>query len=170
MASATRLATAVVAMLGAVLATPAHAVADSPAPQPNTPCPSELSGAMTWLPEATAPLQCVGAPAGYQWQTVDTPYPVSDKWFSYGPQMKLHGEGLRNATIKSGDWVATPLQPDTRCRSEQRAVVPGTPAVTPPRIDESRPGEPLDVVLVPLLFSVQLSGDCLWTKQGQPPQ
>ena len=80
------------------LALPAVAAADPVAPQPGTPCGANLADAMTWPSDGTAPLACTGN----QWETVDSPYPISNRWVSLGPPMKLHGEGLRNAAIKSG--------------------------------------------------------------------
>ncbi|MDT5243666.1 MAG: hypothetical protein QOD36_1042, partial [Mycobacterium sp.] len=40
---------------GALFSMPAVAAADPVAPQPNTPCSSNLSDVMTWLPDATMP-------------------------------------------------------------------------------------------------------------------
>jgi hypothetical protein len=146
----------------AALSPSAIAAADPAVPQPGTSCDASLGDAMTW-PDGTAPLACTGGPAGYQWSTVDSPYPVSARWVSFGPPMKLHGEGLRNAAIQSGDWTATPLDPDSRCGAEQIAVVPGLGA-GPPRDVEGEPGRPLSLQVVPLLFSIEMTGDCLWQK------
>lgn len=153
----------VVAAVAAALALPAVAAADPGAPQPGTSCSANLSDAMTWPSDGTAPLACVGGPAGYQWTTVDSPYPISDRWVSFGPPMKLHGEGLRNAAIKSGDWTATPLDPESRCGAEQLAVVPGVGA-GPPSDIEGEPGRPLSLQVVPQLFSIEMTGDCLWQR------
>jgi hypothetical protein len=152
----------IVAAVALALALPAVAVADPVAPQPGTPCGPNLGDAMTW-PDGTAPLVCAGGPAGYQWTTVDSPYPVSDRWVSFGPAMKLHGEGLRNASIQSGDWTATPLDPDARCGAEQIAVIPGVGA-GPPHDSEGEPGQPLSLQVVPKLFSIEMTGDCLWQR------
>ena len=72
-------------------------------------------------------------------------------------------EGLRNATISSGDWTATPLDPDGRCGAEQIAVIPGTGA-GPPRDTEGGPGQTLSLQVVPKLFSIEMTGACLWQK------
>jgi len=150
---------AVIVSAAAALTSPVVASADPAVPQPGTPCGPNLIDAMTWLPDAKAPLVCTER----GWQPVDTPYPVSDAWVSYGPPMKLHGEGLRNSSIRSGDWTATPLAPDDRCRAEQLPVVPGA-GVGKPRIDEAPPGQALSLQVVPLLFSIEMSGNCLWQK------
>jgi hypothetical protein len=77
--------------------------------------------------------------------------------------MKLHGEGLRNATIRSGDWTATPLTSDGQCGAEQLAVIPGVGA-GPPQDSEGERGQPLSLQVVPKLFSIEMSGECLWQK------
>ena len=83
--------------------------ADPVAPQPDTPCPSDYAGAMTWPADAKMPLVCA---SGGLWQTVTTPAPPSDRWLSVGPAMTLHGEGRRNPDVRSGDWTATPQDSD----------------------------------------------------------
>jgi hypothetical protein len=152
---------AVAAISVALSWAPGVASADVPAPQPNTPCSPNFAAAMTWLPNDKVPLVC----AGNQWQTVTAPYPMSDRWLSYGPPMKLHGEGLRNASIRSGDWVATPQESTSRCRAEQLTVVdPGV--VGTPQVDEGIAGQPLSFRVLPKLFSITMSGYCLWVKAG----
>jgi hypothetical protein len=138
--------------------------ADPVVPQVDTPCPAVFADAMTSLPDAKIPLICAAQPDGnYEWQTVTSAYPVSDRWLSYGPELKLHGEGLRDGRIKSGDWVATPQDADTQCRAEQIAVV-NAGVVGPPQIDEAAKGKPLSFRIVPQLFSIQMTGFCLWAK------
>jgi hypothetical protein len=157
-------ATAIAAAAAAV-SSAAIAASDPVVPQPGTACVSDFVGATTLPPDAKAPLVCAEqAGAGAQWQPVATPYPVSDRWLTFGPEVKLHGEGLRNATIRSGDWTAMPLDPGSSCRAEQYAVIPGTPTVGPPRIDQSATGKPLSFEVVPKLFSIQMSGYCSWTR------
>ncbi|HEY7054090.1 MAG TPA: hypothetical protein VH496_18450 [Mycobacterium sp.] len=77
--------------------------------------------------------------------------------------MKLHGQGLRNPNIMSGDWTATPQRTDSRCRAEQLAVVRAG-EVGPPMVREGATGQPLSLQVVPNLFSITMSGYCLWTK------
>jgi hypothetical protein len=152
--------TAIIVVTAAtVLSQPAVAAADPVVPQPGTPCVTNLSDAMTWPPDDQAPLVC----AGDRWQPVATPYPVSDRWFSYGPPMKLHGEGLRNSSIRSGNWTATPLTPESRCGAVQVAVIPGVGA-GPPQSYDGVAGQPLSLEVLPKLFSIEMSGECLWQK------
>jgi hypothetical protein len=136
------------------------ASADPVVPQPDTPCASELSGVMTWRQGAKMPLVCLEG----HWQDVTTPQPPNDRWLSVGPPMVLHGEGMRNPSVKSGEWTATPQDPNTQCRAEQQTVA-GPGVLNAPEVAESKPGEPLDVQLLPRLFSIQLSGFCEWVKQ-----
>ena len=143
----------------AALTWTATASAEPPVPQPGTPCEPNLAAAMTWPTEAKVPLECTGG----SWQLVETPYPLSDRWVSFGPAMRLHGEGLRNKVIDSGDWTATPLTLDARCRAEQLPNVPGV-GVGPPKVDEGAPGQVLSLEVVPKLFSIDMTGNCLWQK------
>ncbi|MCW2513121.1 MAG: hypothetical protein JWR11_2163 [Mycobacterium sp.] len=130
------------------------------APAPSAPCTAELDGAMTFPAGATAPLIC----AGNQWQPVTDPYPTSDQWVSDGPAMTLHGQGRPNPNLLSGNWTATPLDPETRCEATQLAVIPGSPTVGAPRVDRAAAGQPLTFEVVPVLFSIEMRGDCLWQK------
>jgi hypothetical protein len=153
-----------VVVLATVCSPQTLAWAEPVVPQVDTPCPSTFADAMTSLPDAKVPLVCAAQPNGhYEWKTVASPYPVSDRWLSYGPELKLHGEGLRDGRIKSGDWVATPQDADTVCRAEQIAVV-NAGVVGPPQIDAGAKGKPLAFRVVPQLFSIQMTGYCLWTK------
>jgi hypothetical protein len=121
---------------------------------------------MTSVPDMKMPLVCAAQhDGGYRWNTVTSPNPVSDRWLSYGPEIKLHGEGLRDGRIKSGDWVATPQDANGRCRAEQIAVVDAG-VVGPPQIAEAARGEPLSIRVIPRLFSIQMTGYCLWVKAG----
>jgi hypothetical protein len=147
-------------MAAAVLATPGTAVADPQAPRQGTPCTTTLDGALTWPAGATSPLRC---DAG-QWSPVVDPYPVSDEWASYGPTMTLHGEGRRNPSIMTGAWTAVPLDDETTCRAAQYAVIPNTPRVGDPVISQAPAGEPLTFEVVPRLFTIEMSGDCLWKR------
>lgn len=157
-----RRATAIaVASLTAALWSPAVATADPVAPQPDTPCASNLSDVMTWPPGAKMPLVC----RAQRWELVATPQPPNDRWLSSGPAMTLHGEGLRNPNVTSGDWTATPQDSSSQCRAKQQAVVsPGV--VGAPQLSEGKPGEPLSFQVVPQLFSIEMSGYCLWTRTG----
>lgn len=134
--------------------------ADPVAPQTNASCTAELKDALTWPAGATAPMVCDGV----NWQPVADPYPMSDEWLSTGPVMTLHGEGRRNPMLESGRWTATPLTPESTCGATQFAVVSGTPTLTPPQSDRGEPGRTLTLEVVPRLFTIELTGDCLWQR------
>ena len=148
----------VITVLAAALATAPVATADPTAPQEGTACAADLTDVMTWPSDANMPLVCVNG----QWQTVTSPPPPNDSWLSVGPPMTLHGQGLRNPSVTSGDWTATPLDANSRCRAEQRAVVEAG-VVGPPQIAEGADGQQLSFRMLPQLFSIEMSGYCLWT-------
>ncbi|HZQ31877.1 MAG TPA: hypothetical protein VFB19_09095 [Mycobacterium sp.] len=118
---------------------------------------------MTWPPNDKLPLVCANQPGGYRWTALTEPPAPSDRWLSYGPPMRLHGEGLQNPSVTSGNWTATPQDPNSQCRAEQLAVVKAG-VVGPPQIAEGEKGKPLSFSVVPKLFSIAMSGYCLWTK------
>lgn len=149
-----------VAIAAAMSSATLVAGADPLAPAPDQSCAGNLVGAMTLPTGAKTPLVCTDG----GWQSVTDPYPVSDRWLSYGPALTLHGEGRRNPLLESGEWVATPLDTETHCGATQLAVIPGSPTVGPPRVDTGDPGQSLALRVVPRLFSIEMSGDCLWQK------
>jgi hypothetical protein len=151
----------VVAALAMLLWPPAVASADPVLPHPGNPCAPELSGTMTWPSDAEVPLECLDN----QWQSVTTPQPPNDRWLSFGPAMRLHGQGMRNPNVAAGAWTATPQDAGAQCRAEQRAVV-SAGEVGPPVVAESPKGQPLSFQLLPQLFSIEMSGYCLWTRTG----
>jgi hypothetical protein len=114
---------------------------------------------MTWPADAQVPLVC----ADRQWQAVTEPQPPNDQWLSVGPTITLHGEGMRNPNVASGQWTATPLDSGTQCRAAQQTVLsPGVKSA--PQVSEGKPGQQLSLRLLPSLFSIELSGYCLWTR------
>jgi hypothetical protein len=141
----------------AAMATPAAASAQSPVPQANSTCPAEAAGALTRTTNAV--LHCQGS----IWQVLDDPYPHSDRWFTYGPALTLHGEAQPNRELDSGDWLATPQDSSSRCSATQTAIA-DTGSLGPPQTSSGQTGRPLTVRLQPLLFTVDLSGPCLWQK------
>jgi hypothetical protein len=148
-----------VTTLALILSTSALASADPDVPQPGTPCSSALSEVMTWTAGDNSPLECLNN----QWQAVTTPQPPNDRWVSFGPPMTLHGQGMRNPNVASGDWTAVPQDANGSCRAAQIAVL--EPGVTgPPQVAESPKGQPLSFQMVPRLFSIEMSGYCLWTR------
>jgi hypothetical protein len=157
-------AAALVVAATAPFALPAVVAATPATPQPNTPCSENLGGALTQLPDLMTLLQCRSLPGlGYQWQVFDDPYPNSDRWLTYGPTLTLHGEGQRNREINSGDWTAYPQDPDASCTAQQLAVVDAG-ELGAPQLSTGEPGQPLRFQVLPLLFTVEMSGYCLWQK------
>ena len=147
-----------------VIATSPIARAEPVAPQPDTPCPDAVAGALTQLPDLTTLLQCRAEPGvGNRWQILDDPYPHSDRWLTYGPTLTLHGEGQRNRELDSGDWVGDPQDPGARCTAQQQAIADAG-GLTPPQLANGEPGRPLTLRLQPLLFTIELAGYCLWEK------
>lgn len=148
----------------AVLAAPGATHAQTVAPQPNTPCSEDIAGAFTQLPDLRTFLECRDQPGlGYRWQILDSPYPNSDKWVTYGPTLTLHGEGQRNREIDSGDWIGSPRDADGRCTAKQQALAP-MGGLSPPQISTGEPGQPLQFEAQPLLFTIELTGNCRWQK------
>ncbi|BBY81787.1 hypothetical protein H7I53_09185 [Mycolicibacterium pulveris] len=145
----------------ALVSAPAVAAADPAAPQPNTPCPADLSDAATVLPDAMMPLICRDG----RWQPVTTPQPPNDRWLSYGPEITLRGQGKRNPEVAEGAWTATPRNPESSCRAALSEVV-SAGVVGPPQVTEGQPGQPLSITVPPRMFEAVLSGDCLWQKAG----
>jgi hypothetical protein len=140
-----------------VLSAPAVVHAEPLVPQPDTACSTDLAGALTQLQDLTTLLVCDG-----RWRLSDDPYPNSGRWLTYGPTLTLHGEAQRNREIDSGDWTGYPQDPDGRCTAEQVALASEGPG--PPQGSTGEPGQPLRLRLQPLLFTVELSGFCLWQK------
>jgi len=149
---------------GAVLV-PASAHADVEVPATGAACPAELADTMTLLPDERTYVQCRPQfGLGYAWAQIQTPFDPNDTWFSYGPAITLHGQGMRNPNLSSGRWTATPQDPETTCRATQTTVVEAG-VLAQPQIAQGEPGEPLDVEMLPKLFYVELAGSCLWAKQ-----
>lgn len=150
--------------VAAVLVTGAVAHADTPVPQAGAPCSEDLVDAMTQLPGGSDFLVCQGQPDGsYAWAAVGVPFEPSDKWLSYGSGITLHGQGFRNPNLSSGRWTATALGSDTVCGAEQVTVV-SAGVLAPQQNSRGEPGEPLSVEMLPKLFTVTMTGDCLWSK------
>ena len=154
------LAVAVTAMVvaAATLGSPI-AGAEPVVPQADTPCAAEIAGALTKLPDYKTVLEC----RDNEWQIFDSPFPNSDRWLSYGPELTLSGEGVRNREIDPGDWIAHPQDSGSRCKAEQVAVI-AAGTLGPPQVSTGEPGQPVKLRLLPLLFNIELSGNCLWQK------
>ncbi len=157
----TRAVGAVVCACAALTVTPAQASA-GPAPLPDTPCSEGLAGALAQPQDDWRFVECVNQPpAGWRWQPFAGDYPSSSRFLTYGPALTLHGEGRRNPEIKSGHWIAYPQDPGTRCVAQQSAVLSGA-GVGPPATVAGEPGRPLDFQVVPFLFTIEMTGNCLW--------
>lgn len=155
---------AIALMTLAALSVPTAANADPVVPQADTPCSRSIANAMTRLSEEAINLVCLPQPdQGYQWKIVDSDYPSSDRWLTYGPPLTLHGEGTRNYNLRSGDWIALPQDPDSQCVAEQIAVV-GAGVVSPPQVAAGATGQQLSFRVVPNLFSMTMKGYCLWSQ------
>jgi hypothetical protein len=150
----------------AVLTAPMAAYADPVVPQPDTPCSADLVNAMTRLPEQKIILVCRRQANDLdQWGIVASDYPSNDRWLTYGPALTLHGEGTRNYNLRSGDWIALPQDPDSECIEEQITVA-GAGVVNSPQVETGATGQQLSFRVLPNLFSITMTGYCLWSKVG----
>lgn len=143
---------------------PASAQADVDVPAIGSPCRAELVDAMTLLPDERTYVRCQQSGLGYAWEQVQTPFDPNDTWLSYGPAITLHGQGMRNPNLSSGQWTATPQDPETICQATQTTVVEAG-VLAQPQTLEGEQGKPMDVEMLPKLFYVELAGNCLWSKQ-----
>jgi hypothetical protein len=158
-----RLRTALV--LAAALVTPAMAHADAPVPQAGAPCSDNLADAMTQVPGGSDFLVCRRQSDGsHAWAPAAVPFDPADQWFSYGPGITLHGQGFRNPNLSWGNWTASPLDPEAVCSAEQVTVV-SAGVLAPPQSSRGEPGQTLSVELLPKLFTVTMTGDCLWSRE-----
>ena len=146
----------------AVVAGAGVANAEPVAPAVGSSCADSVAGAFTQLPDGTTFLACEGVSGGYRWQPVSAPFEPSDRWLSYGPALTLHGQGRRNPEILSGRWIATPQDLASACSAEQAPVTDA--GVAPPQKTVGKPGQALDFEVLPVVFSIELGGDCLWKR------
>ena len=162
------LVSAVVVAVGAVLVpgvVQADVVqADVMTPELDAPCSVDLGGVMTLLPDEQTYVICQEEMfARYVGRAAPVPFEPNSTWLSYGPAITLHGQGMRNPNLSSGQWTATPLDPATVCRVQQETVVEAG-VLSAPKVFQGDPGQPLSVEMLPQLFYAQLSGHCLWTE------
>ena len=101
--------------------------------------------------------------ARFAWQAAPVPFEPNAEWLSYGPPINLHGQAMRNPNLTSGQWTATPQDPQTVCRAQQQTVV-AAGVLAPTQVFEGKKGQSLSVEMLPKLFYVELSGNCLWTE------
>lgn len=152
-----------VTLLAAATVTGPAARADVDPPEMGGSCAAELDGAMTLLPDGTTYAACQVSGNGHSWVPVETPFPPNDVWFSYGPAITLHGQGMRNPNLESGVWTATPRDPDTTCRVAQTTVVEAG-VLAPQDVSQGEQGKPFAVQMQSKLFYAELAGDCLWVR------
>ncbi|BBX86000.1 hypothetical protein [Mycolicibacterium aubagnense] len=139
--------------------------ADPVAPQQDQLCPPTADEATT-MPTTPAPASGANTPLQCHeghWQAVALPAEPSDRWWSTGPAIALHGQGMRNPNLLSGTWSGTPLAPGNRCRVEQRAVI-SAGVVGAPVVTDGAPDQTLHFDVAPTASSVEFSGYCLWTR------
>ena len=147
-----------------VALSPAVAHADVITPGLAGPCSAGLAGVMTLLPDGQTYAVCqedIGS--NFAWQAAPVPFEPSTGWLSYGPGINLHGQAMRNPNLTSGQWTATPEGPETACRAQQQTVV-AAGVLAAPQVFQGEPGQAMSVEMLPQLFYVELSGQCLWTK------
>ncbi|MCT7370282.1 hypothetical protein A7R75_14870 [Mycolicibacterium llatzerense] len=161
---ATILTAAVVALATALAPLGA---ADPVAPQQDKLCPPTADEATT-MPTtpspaagANTPLQCRQG----RWQPVALPADPSDRWWSTGPAIALHGQGMRNPNLMSGKWSGTPLAAGNQCHVAQRAVI-SAGVVSAPVATDGAPDQTLYFDVAPTASTVEFSGYCLWTRLG----
>jgi hypothetical protein len=159
----TTMVAAATAMLFVPACAHAEPLADPVVPHADTACSENLADALTKLPDGKTVLECRSVSGGYQWKPFPSPYPDSDRWLSYGPGLRLHGQGKRNPEIMSGQWVGSSLDSGSQCSVEQAAVV-SAGEVGPSQISTGKPGQPLEFEVLPVLFDITLTGNCLWQK------
>ena len=156
---------AVVAVLALAVAAAAGAppTGAEPAvvPQPGASCPESFAEAYTQLPDAQEVVVCQPGSGGQTWLPVGQPFDPSDIWLSYGPGLTLHGQGRRNPELLSGQWTATP-QDGGACGVEQAAVTDA--GVGEPQATAGEPAQTLAFEEVPVVYSITLTGYCLWER------
>ena len=158
-----RVACCAVAVVAVALA-PAVAHAEPEPPAVGSACPADQVDAMTLLPDEQTYVRCQEQfGSASSWVAVQTPFEPNDVWLSYGPAITLHGQGMRNPNLSSGQWTATPLDPETVCSVTQTTVVEAG-VLAEPVVSKGEQGESLSAQMLPRLFYAELAGDCLWVK------
>jgi hypothetical protein len=150
-------ATAVVVAAGAGVAN-----AEPVAPAAGSSCSDSLADVFTQLPDGKTLVACQGVSGSHQWQSVSEPFEPSDRWLSYGPGLTLSGQGRRNPEILSGQWTASPQDASSSCSAEQAPVTDA--GVAPPQATAGKPGQTLHFEVVPVVFTITLTGNCLWER------
>ena len=133
-------------------------------PQQATSCAQGLAGALTPTGSAQTGnnlhlLQCSDG----IWQPFADPYPSSDRWLTTGGELVLHGQGRRNPEAKAGTWTASPQTSEARCSAESVDVI-GAGRTSAPQTYSSDAGRSLTFEVSDHMFTVKLSGYCLWQR------
>jgi hypothetical protein len=119
---------------------------------------------MTLLPDEQSYVVCQEEiDARFAWTPAPTPFEPNDQWLSYGPVITLHGQGMRNPNLTSGQWTATPQDSETVCRAQQETVIEAG-VLSAPQVSQGAQGQSLSLEMLPNLFYAELSGNCLWVK------
>lgn len=134
-------------------------------PQQGAACAADLGGALTALPSQPGDpqnrknlLECSDG----SWQTYTAEYPSADRWLSTGPDLVLHGQGVRNAELFAGQWTGTPQTSADVCRAQYVDASNGK--MSEPHTVTAEPGRPVEFDASTQLFTVTLSGHCLWQR------
>jgi len=158
-----RIAVVAFAVAGAALA-PGFAHADVITPALEQTCSADLAGVMTLLPDRQTYVVCrEEIVSRFAWQAAPVPFEPSREWLSYGPAINLHGQAMRNPNLSSGQWTATPQDSQAVCRTQQQTVIEAG-VLSAPQVSQGKKGQSLSVEMLPKLFYVELSGNCLWTQ------
>ncbi|WP_264025752.1 hypothetical protein [Mycolicibacterium insubricum] len=159
------------AALGAACASadpgPDPAPTQAGSPQSGAVCAATLDGAVTQLPDqSTEPgarkslLECKDG----SWQDYRAEYPNSDRWLSTGPELVLHGQGVRNPEFMAGHWTGTPQESDAICHATYVQGGDDNPKITQTHEVNGDAGKPVEFEAPVRLFTVTLTGNCLWER------
>ena len=94
---------------------------------------------MARLADGKATLVCTDQGEGFQWTVVSSPYPLSDRWLTYGPELQLHGPGMRNPEIVVGTLDGLPAGSGRGVQSRAGGGM-GPGKVSPPESVTVEPG------------------------------
>lgn len=131
------------------------------APQAGTDCAPGLDGALTGVAGSKALLQCRDG----SWQPYTEVYPSGDRWLTTDAPLTLHGQGMRNPEVLAGAWTGTPQDDQSSCTATQVDVVAAGQLGAPQTVTGDA-GQPLEFPVSAKLFTVTLTGFCLWHRDG----
>ncbi len=141
-------------------ARPAHRSwsAEPVAPRQDTPCPENLSGALTQLPDQKTILQCQIARRRTSVARSSIPVPQQRSLADLRPS----ADAARRRTAQSRDRFRrvdcrTRRNPTADAEARQRAVI-AAGTLSPAQTSTGKPGQPMTFRMLPLLFTVELRG------------